>query len=940
MRHSFQILLFYSGVALLGIISLFRLEISYYPEITVPYAYVVTDLSGMSADQVEELITVPLESSLSSIKNIRKITSESKRGSSIIKLEFSWNADMNVTGSDIRNRIDSVYPFLPESASHPVLSFRTLSDSKAMTLVVFPKENLSVSQISHVVEKEFKSRLMAVEGVAQVELSGCVEPEIHIDVDYPFLISSTALNLDDVADIVGRSIFRYPAGTVEEKGRQYLIKAETGIRSAEDISRIPLDSEGALTVGDIAEVSEGEKIRTSCFHYNGQEGIGIQIIKTGGSSLLHICREITLLIPHLSKLYDPLFDICIVEDTSRPLVQAVRSLVFSILLGILCASAAIAFFMHQKYLALIVILTLPFSLMPLFVIMHCTGMTLNIITLSALAVGSGMVFDSSIVVTQHLMAGKRPFYSAPAVIGSTLTTIIIFLPILMLPGIMGKVFSSLAVTVILFLAISCIVSLTLVPALFDLVNYLIRQQDTSFCIEKWYKAFSDFASHRRKLAVPLALISIIPLALIFVIPKAILPENESAEFEIQVDFPPSYPFELYNSWALELEQDIIRRKLCDSIALSGGKDSLSVEQDANRFIFWIKGKNKKEILDRFDSSIWNCEVRPGKDFLSALVGSSDMYVITAPDRETLEQKRRAVVRKAEQDGILVNARKGFEVCPEYRFYVTDSIYSLGITPADIFKNIALGTDGQVVAQIETAGSPVDVRLRYGRSFVDSADKAASLLYKEKDNVIFTRSFIEVNETESSGNLCRLDRQNALFFSLSKPPPESYGTICLADSILKSNMKNVLLLFAGALVFVWFVLAIQFESLLIPFVILGTVPLGMAGSFLALYLAGKSLNISSFLGIMILTGTAVNSGILIRSEIELGCSVQSAACSRLRTVFLSVLSTAMALFPVALLDTNPIQNCASISLLGGLLLGTAALFALIPFFSKEAHYEHS
>ncbi len=136
------------------------------------------------------------------------------------------------------------------------------------------------------------------------------------------------------------------------------------------------------------------------------------------------------------------------------------------------------------------------------------------------------------------------------------------------------------------------------------------------------------------------------------------------------------------------------------------------------------------------------------------------------------------------------------------------------------------------------------------------------------------------------------------------------------------------------------MAIQFESLLVPFAILGTVPLGMAGSFLALYLTGKSLNISSFLGIMILTGTAVNSGILIRSEIELGCSVQSAACSRLRTVFLSVLSTAMALFPVALLDTNPIQNCASISLLGGLLFGTAALFALIPFFSKEAHYEHS
>ena len=301
-------------------------------------------------------------------------------------------------------------------------------------------------------------------------------------------------------------------------------------------------------------------------------------------------------------------------------------------------------------------------------------------------------------------------------------------------------------------------------------------------------------------------------------------------------------------------------------------------------------------MRKFEASGWKYRAGKEKDFLSVLVGSPGQYITAASDR--------------------------FEYSPEYRFSVSSALYSQGLTPEDIFSNIALGTEGRVVAQLENGGRAVDVRLRYGRTFVDSAEKAASLLYKEKDNIVFTRPLIEVNKRESSGKLTRVDRH-----------PDN-GDSSASDPILKSNLKDIFVLFAGAIVFVWFVLAIQFESLLIPFIILGTVPLGVAGSFIALYLTGRSLNISSFLGLMILTGTAVNSGILIMSDIQEGSTLNNASCSRLRTVVLSVFSTVSALLPVAFLDTNPIQSSASISLLGGLVIGTVTLFALIPFFSKE------
>ena len=188
--HPFSVLICWLGLSFLGICSLCRLEVGFYPEISVPYAYVTAEFPGMSAEEVEKLVTIPLENSISSVKNIRQISSTSKSGESIIRLEFHWNADMNVIGSDIRNRIDAVYPFLPESVSRPMLSFKTFADSHVMTLAIFPKQGFSLSRISSLVERELQSRILALDGIAQVQLTGCTEPEVQIDVNYPLLIES------------------------------------------------------------------------------------------------------------------------------------------------------------------------------------------------------------------------------------------------------------------------------------------------------------------------------------------------------------------------------------------------------------------------------------------------------------------------------------------------------------------------------------------------------------------------------------------------------------------------------------------------------------------------------------------------------------------------------------------------------------------------------
>ena len=931
-QHPFSVLIFWLGLALLGICSLGRLEVGFYPEISIPYATITTEYPALPADEVEKLVTIPLENSISSVKNIRQISSTSKRGESIIQLEFNWDADITVIGSDIRNKIDEVYPFLPESVSRPVLSFKMFSDSLAMTLAVFPKAEVSMVQVSSLVKKELKSRLLALDGVAQVQLAGCIEPEIQVDVNYPILMSIPSLDINQIAAAIRKSLFRYPIGDVEEGERCYSVRAETDIKRPDNLKYIPLDKDGAMTVGDLAIVKLGEKERVSCFRFDGKEGIGLKIIKTGGSSLLHTCKELNDTVNQLSPIYSALFDIAIIEDNSKPLAQAIMSLVTTIGIGIICACVAIEVIMKNRRVAFIVILSLPFSMLPLFVFIHCSGMSLNIITLSALAVGSGMTFDNAVVVTEQLMR-KRTYTSCiPAVISSTLTTIIIFVPVILLPGLMGKIFSSLAVTVILYLAVSCAVSLTLTPALFVLMNIDIKNGWEPFLLEKWYKKYLYHIKSKKNTMILIAAGVLLPFLLLFLIQFKIIPEIESDSLEIQVSFPHGYPFSAYTAWACSLENAIKESGLCSKISIQGGYD-MDSQQGINTFIFRMKCENKRDLVSLFGSFPWEFKVLKDKNFLSSLVGSDDIYAVIDSDRTALERKVSRIEETARKDDVSTTVIHGIRNYPEYLISVSENVFSAGLTPEDIFNVIALAAEGSIVSQLEMDGELVDIRVRYGKEFVDTPEKIANMQFKEKDRVMFTQPFIQLRKEQNSFALDRLNRQCAMLLTFSPDHKNGYGAPKISDAMTKVHQKEIVILFTGAMVFIWFVLAIQFESCTIPFIILCAVPLGISGSLLALFLTGRSLNISSVLGIMILSGTGVNSSILILSDVVHGISIAQAVISRLRTVSLTLLSTVVALFPVAIFDSNPIQNCASISLLGGLLFGTVALFVLVPIFIK-------
>ena len=887
MRKPFSVMLAFCTASLLGIASLLCLRVSYYPELRIPRVCVVTEVPGLSGEDVEKFVTVPLENTLSSVKNIKNIFSVSSRGVSVIRLRFAWGADMELIGSDIRNKLDAAYPYLPEIASRPVPVFSEVADSTAMMLAVFPEGGRSVSDISDTVRKELGSRFLGTEGVAQVFFRGLLEKEIVADVSYPGLMAAEGINLADVSEAVAGNVFSCPVGTLENHRYSFDIKGKSDIDSMEKLGQIPLNRECTLRLGDIAEITLRDKEKSSVFKVDGRECLGVELIKGGERGLYGTCREIRRCLDDVSEIYRNIFSVKIIEDRSVPLSGALRELAVSLLTGALSAAGVIILLSGNRKAAFVVILSLPVSLLPVFIFMHFKGITLNIISVSALIIGAGMVFDSSIVV-----AGNRK--AASSVIGSVLTTVLIFIPVLLIPGIIGSVFEELALTVIVFLGISCVTALFFSDTCFRILK--VGEENGLRCrwVGEVYRRYLDYASERKKLCAVLSVVFLVPLFLFPAVKKELIPRTAERDLYAAVCFPGSFSFGEYCRRAEALEKELLAAGA--SVTLYGGREE-DILSDAFEygapycFSFGIRNISEEQALRIFSGKDFDFRLGSGEGFLENLMGSRDEKLMLAAGR----------------------------VSEEYHVSVSE------LSPYEVFMNMALGTEGEKGGELEIDGVKTDIRIRYGRQYVDSVEKVASLMLKNGEKPVFTAPYLKIGKKNTKDVFIRKNRKSVS--GTENEEPFSAG-----------DLQETLLLFTGALILVWLALAFQFESLTDGLKILASVPVGIGGSFLFLLLSGNSLNIGSLLGIMIMSGTAVNSGILILEDMKRGLSLKEAACRRAETAVLTVVSTLLALLPVAFTAGNPLIGASSVSLAGGLLWGTLAIFILIPLFAGEVKNE--
>ena len=466
-------LLCFVTVIILGLFSLSKLPIDLYPDIDTNSIMVITMYPGASAKDIEQNVSKPLENTLNSVEHLKHITSTSRENTSVITLEFEYGYDIDVLTNDVRDKLDMVASSLPDDAENPII-FKFSTDMIPICLLsVQAKE--SMAGLYKILDENVANPLARVDGVGSVSISGAPKREIHIYID-PNRLEAYNLSVETVSNVVAAENRNVPGGSFDIGSNTYALRVQGEFEDTRQLTDLPVGSHDGKVIylRDVAKVVDSLEERTQQTYINGQEGAIIVIQKQSGANSVEISDKVAEMLPKLEKNLPSDVKIGVIVDTSDNIRNTIASRVETVLYALLFVAIVVFLFLGRWRATMIILITIPVSLIASFIYLYATGNTLNIISLSALSISIGMVVDDAIVVlenvTTHIERGAAPKQAAVhgtnevaiSVIASTLTLIAVFFPLTLVTGMAGVMFRQLGwmVTIMMIISTTCALSLT------------------------------------------------------------------------------------------------------------------------------------------------------------------------------------------------------------------------------------------------------------------------------------------------------------------------------------------------------------------------------------------------------------------------------------------------------------------------------------------------
>ena len=603
------------AVVIIGAISLFNLPIDLLPEIELPIAVVTTSYEGVGPTEIEELITKPLESSLSTVSNIKQVSSISSEGNAIVIAEFTQGTDMEFASLEMREKIDLVKGILPADAKNPTVIKIDPNATPIMQLSVTTSgEGDDLLLLQEIGEDTIKPRLERLKGVASVSITGGYENQVEVVLNEEKL-KGYGLTHNTIAQLLRAENLNLPAGEVKKGTNSITVRTEGEIASLDEFKDmpIPLASGGVIYLKDISDVYIANKEVMSISRLDGKQSVNVSIQKQSGTNTVTVARDIN---KELEKLKTELTgtNISTVMDQSIYIEDAIKNVALSALLGGILAVLILYIFLKNIRTTFIIAVSIPISIIFTFILIYFNGITLNLMTLGGLALGVGMLVDNSIVVLENIYRFRQLGMSRKdaaiegarevglAITASTLTTVAVFLPIAFVEGITSVIFKEFALTVTMALGASLLVSLTVVPML---SSKLIKIEDTEECIrvkrsgilgifdriyvasdrafektESGYKRALSWSLEKRGKTVLIALlVFLVSIALTPTLGLEFFPSSDQGMLTVKIDLPPGAGLEKTNEVVTQVEEqlkDITEVKdIFSSIGSSGGPMSFS-----------------------------------------------------------------------------------------------------------------------------------------------------------------------------------------------------------------------------------------------------------------------------------------------------------------------------------------------------------------------------
>jgi HAE1 family hydrophobic/amphiphilic exporter-1 len=798
--------LFFVGIAILGIFSYTRLAVDLFPKIETNTLSVIIAYPGASASDIETNITRPLENSLNSCENLKEITSQSRDNMSIVSLEFNYGVDIDVATNDVRDKIDMVKSSLPDEISTPII-FKFSTDMIPVTIYSATATE-SVNGLYKILDEKVANPLNRVAGVGAVTVSGAPQRQVQVNVN-PEKLEAYNLTVEQIGQVIAAENLNVPAGSFDIGTATYSLRVEGEFKASDQLLGIVVGSRQGKNIylRDVATLSDTIESRVLESYTDGVKGAMIVVQKQSGANTVSIAKEVKKVIPELQKTLPPDIQLTMLMDSSEFIQQSIDSLTETILLAAVFVMLVVMFFLGRWRATVIIILTIPISLIASFVYLMATGSSLNIISLSSLTIAIGLVVDDAIVVleniTKHIERGSTPKEAAVyatnevgvAVIASTLTIIAVFFPMTMATGLAGVMFGELGWTVTIMIVVSLVCALSLTPMLSSQMLRLTNTQGRFFDrihapikvflgkLDAGYaKMVNKCVRNRWK-----TLLACFGLFLLIMIPASqlikfdFMPASDSSFITASIYMPTGTRMEVARSTAFKIDS-LVKSKYGDAIrtmsfsvgqadedntfaAMSDNASNLisyrirCVDPEYRDVSIYDISDEMRKIMDDMPE-IYKYTVTPGGNGGMMGMGASTVdveiygYDLATTDRIAAEMKQKLGEVKGLRD--LFISRQDYR--QEYQIdFDREKLAENGLNSATVANFVRNRINGSYISKFREDGDEYDIVVRYDESFRQSLQTIEDItVYNSAGNAIKIKELGKIVERQT---LPQIDRQN-------------------------------------------------------------------------------------------------------------------------------------------------------------------------------------
>ena len=977
-------------LVLIGLVSFRQLSLREYPRIDEPLVNVSTRLLGASSEVIESQVTKPLEDSIAGIDGVAIMTSVSRTEQSQITVRFKLSKDPDTAAAEVRDRVSRVRGRLPDAADEPVIA-KVEADATPTIWLAYTSETLGPLELTDLINRIVKPRLQTVPGVADVQVGGDRKFAMRIWLD-PDQLAAYKLTVQDVEDALRKQNLEVPAGRIESRQREFSVTARTDLNTVAQFNDIVLKNVGGYPVRlrDVARVAEGAASERSRVRLNGIPSISTGIIRNATANPLEVAAGVRALMPQLQRDLPASVTVVQANDLSVFIDRSIKAVYKTVLEAVVLVALVVFVFLRTLRASLIPLVTIPVSLIGAFSLIALAGFTINTLTLLALVLAIGLVVDDAIVVLEnifrHIEEGLEPFQAAIkgvreisfAVVAMTLTLAAVFAPLAFTPGRTGRLFGEFALTLAGAVLVSGFVALTLTPMLCSKLlrhnpkpNFFDRGMERGLVkMTGGYAAVLRWTLRNRWLVVLVMLASAAGSWYLFTNAKSELsPMEDRGVIFMPVRAPDGSTLQYTARYMDAIEAITSQYPEFDRRFMFMGGGQVSVGTAVMRTTDWTERTMTTPELARSllpkVSSLPGVSVFPitppslgagvRERAINCVIVSSDSY-------QNMARAGQALIAEMQKNPGIVQPDSDLQLNKPEIFLDVDRARAadMGVSVDAVARTVETMLGGRAVTRYKRDADQYDVLVQTaesGRATPDDIDKI--FVRGRGETMVPLSSLVKVREAVSPRELNHFNQRRSVTVTASLTPgyslgealkfmdeaaarvlPQGYSTELNGVSReFRSSSGSLGVVFVLALVFIFLVLAAQFESFIDPFVILLSVPLSMVGALAALQWSGGTLNVFSQIGLITLVGLITKHGILIvefsnqlrmqgKGVLE---AVTEAATLRLRPILMTTGAMVLGAVPLALATGAGAESRQQIGwvIVGGMTVGTLLTIFVVP-----------